>query len=82
MQHIVIGEAQHLDAPAAHILVACIISRCVNMRVAIHFNHELGMQAGEIRIVRSDRLLPTKMPTLLAEMPEDPPHSPFRAGLV
>jgi hypothetical protein len=52
------------------------------MRIAIDLNHQLGMQAREVRIVRSDRLLPTKMPTLLAEMPEDAPHGTLGASLV
>ena len=82
LEHIVIGEPQHLDASTTHILVPCRITLRVDMGPAIHLDHQLGVHAGKISVVGTNRLLAPKMPALCTEMPENPPHCPFRAGLV
>ncbi len=82
MQHVVIGEAQHMNSALAHVRIPRLVALRIHMRVAIDFDDELGVHTGEVSAIRSYGLLTAKVPALRPEVPENPPHRPFGAGLV
>jgi len=81
-QHVIVGEAENVDASTAHILVASSVAFGAHMRLAIDLDDEFGMHAGEVGVVGPDRLLPAKVPTIFTKLPEQAPQGALRTGLV
>jgi hypothetical protein len=82
VQDVVVGDAENVDTAVLHVLIPGRVAGLVRMGLAIHFDHQAGVQAGEVSEVGPDGLLASEVPALFAEGPEKSPECTLRTGLV